>query len=254
MTDWSASSKAGRVTEDRIDESARRLLRQKFVLGLFEHPFVDEDRAGDRAPAILRSATGVASAGAHAAHQRDHQPSTNRPCPCHAGARCGSRHRGSARGVRTSSTTGRRRRRHPGSAVRGAPTVGIDHGLPRRDPRVPARRTGRPIAILPAAPTVIDIAVDRPPVLGPLVGGGRCDHGQLLRIEEELLLEVLFGEAAPGATSRSNCRVRSEKQSSTAGPMSPSDTRRPPCSGCGPASATPPGPGPDGAATHGCEP
>ena len=36
---------AGRITEDRIDESARRLLRVKFELGLFDNPYVDEDNA-----------------------------------------------------------------------------------------------------------------------------------------------------------------------------------------------------------------
>lgn len=36
---------AGRITEARIDESARRLLRVKFELGLFEDPYVDQDNA-----------------------------------------------------------------------------------------------------------------------------------------------------------------------------------------------------------------
>ncbi|MFC7489885.1 MULTISPECIES: glycoside hydrolase family 3 protein [unclassified Knoellia] len=36
---------AGRVTQDRIDASARRLLAVKFRLGLFDNPFVDEDAA-----------------------------------------------------------------------------------------------------------------------------------------------------------------------------------------------------------------
>lgn len=35
----------GRVSEERIDESARRLLLVKFQLGLFDDPFVDEDAA-----------------------------------------------------------------------------------------------------------------------------------------------------------------------------------------------------------------
>ena len=35
----------GSVTEERIDESARRLLRDKFSLGLFENPYVDPERA-----------------------------------------------------------------------------------------------------------------------------------------------------------------------------------------------------------------
>src|SRR6476661_6716193 len=37
--------KEGRVTEERIDESARRLLAVKFRLGLFDDPYVDEDLA-----------------------------------------------------------------------------------------------------------------------------------------------------------------------------------------------------------------
>lgn len=35
----------GQVSEVRIDESVRRLLRLKFQLGLFDNPYVDEDRA-----------------------------------------------------------------------------------------------------------------------------------------------------------------------------------------------------------------
>ncbi|GAA3619878.1 glycoside hydrolase family 3 protein [Microlunatus ginsengisoli] len=36
---------AGEVSEDRIDVSVRRLLREKFELGLFDDPYVDPDRA-----------------------------------------------------------------------------------------------------------------------------------------------------------------------------------------------------------------
>ncbi|MDF2989791.1 MAG: Xylan 1,4-beta-xylosidase [Microbacterium sp.] len=39
--------RSGRVSESRIDESARRLLELKFRLGLFDDPFVDEDAAED---------------------------------------------------------------------------------------------------------------------------------------------------------------------------------------------------------------
>jgi beta-glucosidase len=39
--------RSGRLPEARIDISARRLLREKFVLGLFDDPFVDPDAAAD---------------------------------------------------------------------------------------------------------------------------------------------------------------------------------------------------------------
>ncbi|TAE53930.1 MAG: glycoside hydrolase family 3 protein, partial [Bacteroidetes bacterium] len=37
--------KEGKVSEARIDESVRRLLRQKFELGLFDNPYVDVEKA-----------------------------------------------------------------------------------------------------------------------------------------------------------------------------------------------------------------
>jgi beta-glucosidase len=45
--------KAGRVPEARLDESARRLLRLKFELGLFDDPFTDE--------ALLPQVMGIAA-------------------------------------------------------------------------------------------------------------------------------------------------------------------------------------------------
>ena len=37
--------RSGRISEERIDESARRILRDKFRLGLFDDPYVDPDEA-----------------------------------------------------------------------------------------------------------------------------------------------------------------------------------------------------------------
>ncbi len=37
--------RSGRVSDTRIDQSVRRLLREKFVLGLFDQPFLDVERA-----------------------------------------------------------------------------------------------------------------------------------------------------------------------------------------------------------------
>lgn len=41
-----ANVQAGAITAQRVDEAAQRVLTQKFQLGLFEHPFVDEAAAG----------------------------------------------------------------------------------------------------------------------------------------------------------------------------------------------------------------
>lgn len=49
--------RAGRVSEELINQSVRRLLRQKFLLGLFDQPFVDETRV----PQVLGSPLAVAA-------------------------------------------------------------------------------------------------------------------------------------------------------------------------------------------------
>lgn len=51
-----AAVRAGLLTEDRLTQSARRVLLQKFRQGLFEHPFVDVAKAGT----VVGNATFVA--------------------------------------------------------------------------------------------------------------------------------------------------------------------------------------------------
>lgn len=46
----------GRISEHRLDEAVARVLRLKFTLGLFEHPYVDEDDAIDEPSADARKA------------------------------------------------------------------------------------------------------------------------------------------------------------------------------------------------------
>ncbi|MFJ3666361.1 glycoside hydrolase family 3 protein [Streptomyces sp. NPDC090106] len=53
--------RSGRVPEERIDASVRRLLREKFVLGLFENPYVDVDRAEETVGAAEFTALGEAA-------------------------------------------------------------------------------------------------------------------------------------------------------------------------------------------------
>lgn len=50
--------RSGRIPEERIDASVRRLLREKFVLGLFERRYVDPDRAEETVGASEFTALG----------------------------------------------------------------------------------------------------------------------------------------------------------------------------------------------------
>ncbi|MCB9423130.1 MAG: glycoside hydrolase family 3 C-terminal domain-containing protein [Ardenticatenaceae bacterium] len=52
---------SGKLTETRIDQSVRRLLKQKFELGLFDNPFVDEARVPEIFGNAQSAAAGLAS-------------------------------------------------------------------------------------------------------------------------------------------------------------------------------------------------
>lgn len=54
----------GAVTEDRIDTSIRRLLREKFRLGLVDNPFVDAERADSIVGGAASRAEGIAAQAA----------------------------------------------------------------------------------------------------------------------------------------------------------------------------------------------
>ncbi|MFD9406680.1 glycoside hydrolase family 3 protein [Streptomyces sp. NPDC059989] len=53
--------RSGRILESRIDESVRRLLREKFRLGLFENPYVDPDAAAETVGRADFAAMGAAA-------------------------------------------------------------------------------------------------------------------------------------------------------------------------------------------------
>lgn len=53
--------RSGRIAEERIDVSVRRLLREKFVLGLFDRPYVDPDQAERTVGAAEFAALGEAA-------------------------------------------------------------------------------------------------------------------------------------------------------------------------------------------------
>jgi beta-glucosidase len=74
--------RSGRITESRIDESARRILRDKFRLGLFDDPYVDPDAA-----AALCGSDAFRAAGAEAQRRSIVLLANDGVLPLAAGAR-----------------------------------------------------------------------------------------------------------------------------------------------------------------------
>ena len=193
--------KTGRVSEARIDQSVRRLLHEKFRLGLFDDPYVDEDEA-----AVAVGRTEFRAAGRRA-QQRSLTLLTNEPST--TGAPTLPLERGLRLYVEGATVD-------PGAfATVVADPADADVALLRlKTPWEPSGQGGmvdlfhggslefppdeieRLTRICQIVPTVIDVYLERPAVLTPLIPVAAAiivNYG----IEEDALLEVLFGAAGP---------------------------------------------------------
>ncbi len=135
--------KSGAVPLARIDEAVRRVLRLKFRLGLFDHPFSDEqrERATLLSPEHLAAAREIAGQVAGASEERRWSAAASQAPPDDRGARptC-RRSRVSARSLARGRS--HRRRREPAGwhQVQGRGAGRYDAGDPR--PGLRGRRGG----------------------------------------------------------------------------------------------------------------
>ncbi len=193
--------RTGRVTEARIEESARRLLAVKFRLGLFDHPYVDEDHAAATVGQEQFRAEGLAAQSASVTVLQDGTDHLDGVLPLRPGARVYCE--GYDRAVVGERFTLVDRPEDADVALLrlGAPFE------PRSDlfleswfhqghldfqPGLVARLS----RLAAAAPLVVDVVLDRPAVLTPLLplcsaltgSYGTCDAA---------LLDALTGEVEP---------------------------------------------------------
>jgi len=192
---------AGDITEARLDASARRLLREKFVLGLFDQPYVDVEQAG-----IVVGSEEFIAAG-EAAQRASITVLTNTTTDA------GAPTLPLARGLKL--------------YVEGiAPEVAAEYGTVVETPTeadVAVIRTHAPFEersstfenffhqgslaftdeavahireVAAAVPTVIDVHLDRPAILTPFVGDVAAIVGNY-GASSNAVLDVLTGAAAP---------------------------------------------------------
>ncbi|GAA1789051.1 glycoside hydrolase family 3 protein [Agromyces lapidis] len=195
----------GEITEDRVDASARRLLREKFVLGLFDHRFVDVERA----KRVVGSAEFVAAG--EAAQRAAITLLVNRERSDASGAAAPTLPL--ARGLKL--------------YVEGvAPEVAGEYGEVVASPAeadvailrlaapfeerptffenffhsgsldFPAERLAHVREVAAAVPTVVDVFLDRPAILSPIVDELAALTGNW-GASDRALLDVLTGAAAP---------------------------------------------------------
>ncbi len=188
--------KAGKLSEPRIDESARRLLREKFVLGLFDDPYVDE--AAATIVVGRQDFRDAARRAQHASVTVLTNADTGRGAPL---LPLRKDLRVFAEGLSAGAVG------HRATVVEDAADADVavlrlkapkDQSsiFPRGSLEFPPEEVAHVLALCARVPTVIDVYLDRPAVLTPFVDTAAAivaNYG----ITEEALLEVLFGEASP---------------------------------------------------------
>jgi len=188
----------GRVSESRIDESVRRLLRVTFTLGLFDHPFVDEESASIALGRIDFRDAGLAA-------QRDSLTLLANAglLPLARGAKV------FAPQISAAALEGYATRVDDPAAADVAVlrikapyeprTEGMAALFHHGSLEFAAEEVRRIRAVCAAVPTVIDVYLDRPAVLTPLAGAAAALIANF-GVSERALIAVLFGAAEPRGT------------------------------------------------------
>jgi beta-glucosidase len=186
----------GRISEQRIDVSVRRLLREKFILGLFDDPYLDLDHAS----ATVGKAEFVA-AGADA-QRRAYTLLTNHDqlLPLGKGRRLylegvssdvASRY-GDVVGDPTDADIALLRLKAPYEPRPG----GFEAMFHAGSLEFPAEQRDHHAAICVAVPTIVDVYLDRPAVLTDLAGQAAALLGSY-GSSDDAFLDVIFGVAQP---------------------------------------------------------
>jgi beta-glucosidase len=186
----------GRIAEERIDVSVRRLLREKFILGLFDDPYVDPDHAA----ATVGKAEFVA-AGMDA-QRRAYTLLTNHDqiLPLRKGRRIYlegvSEHVASSYGEvvdnPADADAALLRLKAPYEPRPG----GFEAMFHAGSLEFPAAERDHHASICSAVPTIVDVYLDRPAVLSDLAREAAALLGSY-GSSDEAFLDIVFGTAQP---------------------------------------------------------
>jgi beta-glucosidase len=192
--------RSGTVSEDRVNVSARRLLREKFRLGLFDNPFVDPGRADQTVGTSAARQEGIAAQAAAATLLTNGEGAAHLPL---AGSP-----RLYAEGLDPRVLAGRAEVVASPAAADVAVLRIAAPWEPRGEPgsmesffhagslAFPQAEIDRVRAICAQVPTVVDVYLDRPAILGWLAQAAASlivNFGAT----DEAFARVLFGEAEP---------------------------------------------------------
>ena len=186
----------GRISEERIDLSVRRLLREKFILGLFDNPYVDPDHA-----AVTVGKAEFVAAGEDA-QRRAYTLLTNRDqiLPLDGSSRLyvegvsaevASQY-GEVVGDPADADVALLRLKAPYEPRPG----GFEAMFHAGSLEFPAAERDHHAAVCSAVPTIVDVYLDRPAVLAHLADEAAALLGSY-GSSDKAFLEIVFGAAQP---------------------------------------------------------
>jgi len=188
----------GRLTEARIDQSVRRLLRQKFQLGLFDNPFVDETRI----PEVFGNPEAIAAGLASQSRAMTLLKNDQDTLPLSGTPRIFVKNMDAAAAAEYAQVV-----ETPGEADYAllrleTPWVPIDtkndfaRGFHHGDLDFKDEVKAEILALLKSVPTIVVIYLDRPAVIPEISVAAQtllADYGA----SDEAVLKVVFGKAQP---------------------------------------------------------
>ncbi|MER6363728.1 glycoside hydrolase family 3 N-terminal domain-containing protein [Kitasatospora sp. NPDC001527] len=194
--------RTGRVTEQRVDVSARRLLREKFRLGLFDRPYVDEATAEATVGAAGARAEGLAAQAAasvllvNAAEGPARLPLAPGGLKVYAEGLSAEALGGRAQLVATPQEADVAVLRLAAPFEPRGEEGSLESFFHAGSLDFPEEETERVRRICATVPTVVDVYLDRPAILTGLAG-----HVASLIVnfgaQEQAFAKVLFGEERP---------------------------------------------------------
>jgi beta-glucosidase len=192
----------GRVGEDRVDASARRLLAVKFRLGLFDDPFVDEDAAAETVGRQDFCEEGYAAqARSVTVLQNEPGPGGMPLLPLRRGVRVYAENLGAAAVSRIGEVVERPEDAEVAVLRLAAPfdprdDLFLESWFHQGSLDFPPGLVSRVQRIAAQVPVVIDVILDRPAVLTPLLPLAAAVVGSY-GTSDEALLDALTGALPP---------------------------------------------------------
>jgi beta-glucosidase len=193
--------RSGQIAERRIDESARRLLREKFRLGLFDNPYVDPDAAEQ-----IVGSTAFREAGEHAQRRgivllKNGEPGENPLLPLQGRPRLYVEHVAPDVAGAYGEVVATPEEAHLAILRLKAPFEQREGNFLERmfhagdlDFKEPEK--GRILGILAKLPTIVVLYLDRPAVI-PEIAEGAAALLVEFGAHDAAVLDVLFGRFAP---------------------------------------------------------